>query len=160
MKPIIVGQAPSRKGDGAPFSGPSGARLCRLVGVKDPEELKDYFKLINLIKHQLDPHPRGRGDKFDLNEAKKRATRILSEAEPEQVFIACGRQVWKCLTGTPDGEFYTRRVVTVTHNKKPSVDVNVYLFPHPSGASSIWNYPAEVRRAQTFLRLMAEGLGA
>lgn len=158
MKPIIVGQAPSRSGDGTPFSGHSGARLLKLLDLKTRNQLKDLFKLTNLIKHQLDPHPRGRGDRFDHHEATERAKRMMNDAQPGQVFVACGRQVWKCMTGSPDGPFYSVREVEAQRSKKAEPHkVIVYLFPHPSGASSIWNYPVEVRRAQKFLRTLAEG---
>lgn len=158
MKPIIVGQAPSRRGDGTPFSGPSGARLLRLLNLNNVEQLKKIFKLTNLIKHQLDPHPRGRGDRFDHNDAAERAKRMMNDARDGQIFIACGRQVWKCMTGSPDGPFYSFRIVEAQRSKEAEPHhVKVYLFPHPSGASSIWNYPVEVRRAQKFLRALADG---
>lgn len=141
---VIVGEAPSLLGDGRPFTGPSGARLCELLGVPDMAGLRELFELDNIFHHHTP-----RWDAFDRRHARQIANGKMKgwyqEDEPVTV-IMCGRKVWKAFSGTQTDWF------------EPDERRNVVLwtFPHPSGLNHFWNFPVNVERARRFLRLRAD----
>lgn len=148
--PLIVGQAPARSGDGTPFSGSSGKRLCKLAGVETLEELKQYFRLDNLITHEMAQHHSGKGDAWDPRLGSLRARQILAKADPGDTIIACGKNVWKAFDGWWDTPYFNSSSIMTPRGY--SGFVKVYLFPHPSGVSHFWNTPSNVDRAERFLK--------
>lgn len=169
-KPIILGQAPSAKGDGRPFTGPSGKTLCRWLGVGDREELERYFVLENLIAHPLDKNhdPKRRNSELTPAEARLGAmnfltrtrTRLMKEMGSEgwgqfslsgviQV-VVLGNKVWKGFglpraSGWFDEQFVGDEFLMVK-------------FPHPSGLNHELNDPEFVCQVSTRLRYIAQGL--
>lgn len=151
MKALIVGQAPARSGDGTPFSGPSGRRLCQLLEVPSLDELRQWFDLDNLITHQLPQRSDGRGDMFHVKRAEDRAKEIIQNSPSGRIIVACGRQVWAafgCDLSIP----WFGRMVRANPRGEP---VELRLFPHPSGVSHFWNEPENVQRARDALKAIA-----
>jgi uracil-DNA glycosylase len=147
----IVGQAPSRLGDGRPFTGPSGRRLIELGGFNSYEYMAARVRLFNLLEHKAERLPDGRGDRFDYESAKKEARRLARSwllFRPETHVLACGSKVFNCFTGRR-GEMY--KGLALKDHDSTSV-LNIWLFPHPSGASTYWNDPENVALARRFLR--------
>lgn len=151
MKALIVGQAPARSGDGTPFSGPSGLRLCQLLEVPDLDHLRKWFDLENLIPEKLSKRPTGRGDVFHVKRAHQRAEEIIAASAASRVVIACGRQVWSAFGCDLSAEWFGRCLLP---NKRGEL-VELRLFPHPSGISHFWNEPQNVQRARDALKAIA-----
>ena len=159
-KLIFVGQAPSRVGDGRAFSGPSGRRLAALLGLRDYEELQSQCYLANIFKvpavrRPLPARRRTRnapGDEFDAEKARELGRHLMvdiAEMDEHVIVVACGHQVFIALTGQRAEFFKGRRVE----------GVEVWCFPHPSGASQYWNYPANKLRASNFLKRLLKRSG-
>lgn len=148
---VFCGQAPSRVGDGRPFSGPSGRRLAKLLNLTDYEQLAAQVTLVNLIDRPMEKAEH-RGDPFPLVEAKARAIELMSEwikDDEPTIVIACGHSVFRCLTGRKT-ELFRGRI---------SMGVEVWCFPHPSGASAYWNTRGNVDRAAKFLNRLVRRKG-
>lgn len=143
-KLVICGQAPSRVGDGRPFSGPSGKRLAALLKLGDYEALAAQVTLVNLLEAPEDKRS-DRGDHFDVVAARAGARRLNLQwnDDPEDIVVlACGHLVFRCLTG--------KRVDFFRGIRRPGVEI--WAFPHPSGASAFWNFPENRKRAHRFLK--------
>lgn len=148
MKPLIVGQAPARSGDGTPFSGRSGNRLCQLLGVTSVDDLKQWFELDNLIPDKLPKRPSGRGDMFHVKRAERHARELVANSPGGRIIIACGRQVWTAFGCDLSIEWFGDCLLP---NAKGELVV-LKLFPHPSGLSHFWNDHANVQRAADALK--------
>lgn len=157
-KLVIVGQAPSRLGDGRPFSGPSGKRLQQLTGLKSYEQLADAFTLENIFPFSADKLTSGRGDEYDVAVARRIGDAkmlVWSLSQKPQYVLACGHQVYKSLTGSPQILFGRR----VFNYPAWGGRVVIFNFPHPSGASGFWNEPDNTRKAKHFLAKLLHHLG-
>lgn len=162
---IICGQAPSRVGDGRAFTGPSGRRLAALFGLRNYEELAAKAMLTNIFDQPAKPKrlPARRrtkysasGDEFDSEAAAGRARELLQvwkDLNDRVIVVACGHAVFQALTGRK-GEFYKGRNVQLA-----GTVIEVWCFPHPSGASSYWNYDENKRMAANFLRRLLNRAG-
>ena len=148
---VFCGQAPSRVGDGRPFSGPSGKRLAQLLNLRDYEDLAAQVTLVNLIEEPVEK-TEGRGDAFDLVQARARARELVEswvDDDEQIIVIACGHSVYRCLTGSKVELFRGRR----------TFGVEIWCFPHPSGASAYWNFRGNVDRSARFLNRLVERKG-
>ena len=157
MPLAIVGQAPSRQGDGRAFSGPSGDRLVKLLGVESYLDLYRIAHLENLLTEVQRKLPDGRGDHFDLIEARanaKMSLQVMLFLNRNTQVIACGHKVYKAYTGRKGEYFKGVRVKTSVYNPVHTVDI--WCFPHPSGASPFWNERENVIQAAKFIRRVRE----
>lgn len=154
----FVGQAPARSGDGRPFTGHSGQRLCQLLDLVNYEALARRFDLENLLDRPMEKHSNGRGDAFErdagVTQGRILVRQWLKQDELVPV-VACGHQVFKSLTGTAKPFFKGKTIRKVGHSGR----VEVWNFPHPSGASAYWNDPKKYREAQAFLRRLVKRYG-
>lgn len=151
----IVGQAPSRLGDGRPFTGPSGERLCLLLGLdRGWCQLAAKYDLSNLLTQTQQRDVSGRGDTFDIATARRMGQAMidtwLMEGDRRRV-LACGKRVFYCLTGKKRELF---QGVMIKHPLGHRVEV--WCFPHPSGASSFWNDEENWNRAMRFLKMLQD----
>ena len=160
-KLVICGQAPSRVGDGRAFSGPSGRRLASLFDLEDYEELASRVTLTNIFpvpaaRKPLPPTGKGRGhagDDFDETTARRLGMLKVKEwaKDPQLVVVlACGAKVYEALTGcegTKNNKFSGKAL-----KLGPAQGVDVWYFPHPSGASHYWDDPDNVDYASRFLK--------
>lgn len=149
---FICGQAPSRVGDGRAFSGPSGKRLAALFNLRDYEHLASQVTLINIFDQPAE-RLEARGDHFDRVAAAEVGTALMEKFHeyPNDVYvIACGHAVYEALTGIKKMEFFHGR---------DFAGVEVWCFPHPSGASSYWNTRSHVLLAANFLRKLLKRAG-
>ena len=131
---LLVGQAPSRYGDpDKPFDGRSGKRLAELAGVDQLESVMDMMNLINEW-----PGKNGKGDDFPFEEASQAAAN--ADVGGYDLVILAGRSVARAFG----------------HGKRPYLEiffdddreVEMMVFPHPSGVSRWWNDEGNVRRAR------------
>lgn len=120
-----------------PFAGRSGDRLADLLGAASLRDLRDRYRLVNLLGYWPGPSPSGKGSAFPLDEAR-RAAETLPLADGS---LLCGRRVAQAygLARVPFLEWIDAR------------GRRVAVIPHPSGVSRWWNDPENVRRARIFL---------
>ena len=152
---VIVGQAPSRIGDGRPFSGPSGKRLAALFGLRDYEQLAASMTLINIFGNSADRRE-VRGDHFDRDRARQLGEELVELWRGHRghvIVIACGHSVFQALTGQR-GTFYQAMIFS-----EEASHIEVWCFPHPSGASSYWNEVPNRLTAANFLRRILKRSG-
>lgn len=148
---IFCGQAPSRIGDGRAFSGPSGRRLAALLNLRDYEDLASQCTLTNIFDVPAERRD-ARGDRFDEDVARLRAKHLMecwATSEEKLVVVACGHAVYRALT-QQKGEFFRGHRIS---------GVEVWCFPHPSGASAFWNYRKNVLLAANFLKRLQKQAG-
>jgi uracil-DNA glycosylase len=152
LKPLLVGEAPSRRGDRYwmfPLSGPPAKVLCELAGIPAQPggstygrwtwALYDVFETVNLIERFKDAEP------WSAPRARDRA-RELAEVHAPLVAVLLGRKVaaaWG-LADRPVGEWGP-----ALPGGLPVPEV--VCLPHPSGLNRTLNDP-EVRA------LMGRGL--
>lgn len=146
MKPLLVGQAPARSGDGRPFTGASGRRLCSLLEIESYDDLAHLLDMTNLIP-QIQPKIKGKkGDSFDRALAKRAAIRIYTQCveEGRDRVILAGKGVAAAFLPQQQAINYFQRYLTVS--------IRICVIPHPSGVNLFWNDPANVEKASRFLR--------
>lgn len=155
----IVGQAPARSGDGRPFTGPSGDRLVRLMGLDSYDEMTDLFQLDNLItEKQMRKIGDRAGDQFDKRLGLAGAQRIINRLPMDFILIACGNRVvdrFRVATGSRGWgleklEYFQYKIWI------PQTIGHIILIPHPSGANRYWNDPENVDRASESLRSLGQ----
>lgn len=154
MRPIILGQAPARSGDGRPFSGPSGRRLCSLAGLANYEELRETFNLKNLVSTEQPKRSRGKGDHFPLEVARANAQQLKQDLPAGSLVICAGRQVARLMDVSPDA-----RLCYIDVWRFGGQNGGIAVIPHPSGISHYWNDAERVRKVQDFLRWVIEHYG-
>jgi uracil-DNA glycosylase len=141
VRPLIIGQAPSRNREAEPpLSGRSGSRLAKLAGVS----LGEFLALtdrVNLV--EWFPGSAGRkGDRFPVKEAEERSHAILPMCSGHRV-ILLGANVSRTFRfGTPPPFKWAL--------SKTPVYAEWTLCPHPSGVNLWWNDPANVESARRF----------
>lgn len=146
MKPVLLGQAPARAGDGRPFSGPSGQKLCAVLGIDYYAGLANAFDLRNLISEVQMRKANSKGDLFPKDVAAENWKRMRETLEPGRIILAAGRSVSTVLSLPPRCPLFEPYPIEV-----PEGVVTVYSIPHPSGISHWWNSPRNVRMAKDFL---------
>jgi hypothetical protein len=137
VKPLLIGEAPSRTGDAFamfPLSGRPAEVLCRAAGIPPQSEgtrygrwtwaLYERFTCVNLIKRYGQAYP------WDASAARLRARALLA-GRSYPVVVGLGRRVGKALEVTVGfGEWEERDGMLIT------------TAPHPSGLSRAMNDPA------------------
>lgn len=160
--PVIVGQAPSRLGDGRPFTGPSGDRLVQWAGVDTREELLRYFRLDNLMAQPLpnNPHERKPNGSLKTINFSRHMGRVyadlfvarqrdyMSAHSGHMVIelmdiVVLGKRVWESLDLRGDMPMFG---FSLSHMFK------FHRFPHPSGLNHQMNDPEFVRETSHRLR--------
>lgn len=146
---IIVGQAPGRNyGADRPLEGPSGRRLERLAGLPEGG-LDARFALANLLPRW--PGGCGKGDLFPRREAREAAQEARAHLREFARVVLLGRNVAAAF-GLADLPYLQWAALDDGRRRGwPRVAV----VPHPSGVNHFWNDPANVARAERFLRALA-----
>lgn len=142
MKPLIVGQAPSRFSDPRePLSGRSGRRLAALCGT-DLDGFLAAFERVNLIGSH--PGKAGKGDSFPLARARRAAAVVSARFHGRSVVL---------LGGNVAAALGVAGVDLLRWHKAPGFTFAVC--PHPSGVCRWWNSPANEKAARVFWRRLA-----
>jgi uracil-DNA glycosylase len=145
--PLIIGQAPARGNDGKPpFAGNSGARLAQLAGVGETgDALPEFFDLVNLNEKWPGKGKSGKGDAFNMDEARKNAKKIKWRLENEidaGFVLLMGRKVERAMGWA--GLEYLDTNHWLGHY--------IILFPHPSGVNPWWNDAQNYAAARAMIR--------
>lgn len=135
MKPLLIGQAPSRvmlPGD-RPFQGTDAlARLSRYCGAFRPDLLYDVFDFMNLSDQY--PGPAKPGSKWDAKPqlSTGRLEFLFKEILRRDRVVLLGAVARDCFMGKDTEPFHWR-------NASDSPQVMYCWSPHPGGTSMWWN---------------------
>lgn len=139
MKPLIIGEAPSKNEvTERPIEGRIGRRLAVCAGLSFGDFLH-HFDRVNLLHERQEVF--GKGFTFDTVAARIEADRLRSSFGREQTVLLLGGRVAEAF-GVRD-EYFTRHVIN---------DANAYLLPHPSGINRWWNDPMNMEKMNVFMR--------
>lgn len=136
MKPLLLGEAPSKAGDryhGFPLSGAPATRICQLMGWDTGGEapywtLREHFDTLNAVERFADAYP------WRVETARSRWRAYRAENPGDLIVVALGRRAADAIgigdgflfgewQGGPDGHGYVEKVAA----------------PHTSGRSRIMN---------------------
>lgn len=138
VKPLLIGEAPGRVA-GRPLEGRCGERMAALAGVT-PEA----FYRATERRNVLDEWPGAATDKgarFPRLRASIAAGRLLAHFSPDRLVLLLGYRVARAFG------------VKLRYFEEASIlRARVYVIPHPSGVNVWYNDPANVRRAERFMR--------
>lgn len=128
LRPLLIGQAPGRRGNAEPLSGRSGRRLSALCGMPLEQYLQE-FERINLLEEF--PGKAGKGDRFPMREAKVQAFFRRS------LFVHQDRRVVLLGLRVAEAFGFTDRAPLLRWMSDGNA--SVAICPHPSGVSLWWN---------------------
>lgn len=156
MRPLILGEAPSRSGDRYwqfPLSGAVGQRLCEWAGL-EPEAggtrygryywpLNEAFELRNLLERY--PGALGRGAALPVELARPAWDELLPSLAGRRVVLLGSR-----LRALRGGQTYYDWVSIPRYaDGKPLI---MAAIPHPSGLNRVYNKPGQVELATATLK--------
>lgn len=171
LKPLLIGEAPSKSGDKYhmfPLSGAVAETLCKLAGIAPligesrygqwTWALYDHFECENLIKRW--PGRLGAGSAFPMDVAKAQAEVKLLEVRG-RVIVLLGARLPKAFG--IDMPFYSWRFVCPADDfdvdvpvseivQRPTSWTKIVSIPHPSGLNRMLNDPTERDRCGVVLR--------
>lgn len=150
MRPLILGEAPSKSGDAFwrfPLSGVVGQRLCEWAGL-EPEAggtrygryywpLREAFELRNLLERY--PGAQGRGAALPIELARPAWRELLPSLDGRRVVLLGSR-----LRDLRGGQTYYDWV-SYADGKM------ITAIPHPSGLNRMYNAAEHVERASVVL---------
>jgi uracil-DNA glycosylase len=169
--PILLGQAPSAKGDGRAFTGPSGKTICRWLGVEDRDDLQKYFYLENLLQAPLPHNPdvKRKSSSFTPAEARFGCQNFLTrtrfrlrksmgrdgytdwiDSGGTVEVVVLGTKVWKGFGLPSHANWFEEQPV--------ADDFRMVKFPHPSGLNLELNDVQFARETAARLRAIAMGV--
>lgn len=146
MRPLIVGEAPSRLGDPSkPITGKCGAKLAEFAGLTGPE-FRRVFARMNLLQRW--PGSAGKGTRWDAAEARRLATEARrSRFVGRRTVLLLGWRVAAAFEVRVEGYFVQACCGGAT----------AIVVPHPSGVNRWYNEPANRKRMVRFMRRVARG---
>lgn len=140
MKPLIVGEAPSKNEDPpTPISGRIGKRLAACAGLT-LEEFLERFERVNLLQVRQDT--KEKGFEFDLPAAIESGRLLVERIEPGRTVILLGKRVADAV-GCAKDYFEPHRLRN---------GATLYVVPHPSGVNRWYNEPTNALRMARFMR--------
>lgn len=143
MKPLIVGEAPSKNEvTERPLEGRVGRRLAKCCGLSFEDYLERFVR-VNLLHVRQDT--KEHGFLFDLPAAKKEAAQLMTSFARGQIVLLLGGRVAEAF-GVHDHYF-----AKVALGK-----AEAYILPHPSGVNRWYNDVSNVMKMETFMRGIVE----
>lgn len=143
---LVIAQGPSKRHrlGQAPLDGPgSGSRLAEFAGLS-LAELFAKADVVNLLSRFCGKN--GKGDAFPLEIAREEAAALFPSLVRYRLVILLGANVARAFFADPLPILETRRWGLGRGE--------FAVVPHPSGVNRWYNSPANVRRAENFLRLV------
>lgn len=138
MKPLIVGEAPSKnEATERPIEGRVAKRLAKCAGLT-LEEFLEHFDRVNLLHVRQDT--KDKGFLFNLPAAKVEAARMLTTFEPRRVVILLGGRVAEAFG--VHREYFNEVSLGKAYG---------YIVPHPSGINRWYNDKDNVRNMSIFM---------
>ena len=143
MKPLIIGEGPSKYGDPSrPIGGRIGRRLAALSGV-DSATFAQQFSKMNLLDTW--PGQSGKGSKFDAARARESAQRSGRRLRRGRIVILLGKRVAEAFGIEP-----------VYFDRQSLRDADAFVVPHPSGVNRWYNVSSNRRKMRAFMMRVAE----
>lgn len=144
MKPIIVGEQPSKTGDPSkPIEGRIGRRLAECCGLSFDEYLRTFDR-VNLLPKRIEYGPeRGNGDAFNVRLAKGAARSLVGSWSSGRVFLILGKRAASAF-GLVEVEYFDACPL--------GSGIKAFVVPHPSGINRWWNDPAHEVEMCAFMR--------
>jgi uracil-DNA glycosylase len=141
MKPLLVGEAPSKNEDiPRPLEGRVGRRLAKFAGITFTEYIR-LFERVNLLAERQDTAEHG--FQFDMEAAKVQA-RLLRNAQPQRrVVVLLGKRVAQAFD------------LPLFYFREMREDHDYTIIPHPSGINRWYNEERNMAEVQTFMRQLA-----
>jgi uracil-DNA glycosylase len=133
---LIVGEQPSARGNGSPFSGPSGERLTDLIG----RDWRIVMSAVNLM-------PSGVWKREEMRAVGKRMREKLARDQHFKVVLLAGRTVADAFGFAQTEPFFKRLVRRSVH---------YYIIPHPSGKNRWWNDSKNRRKFSAWFEGLTE----
>lgn len=150
MKPLIIGEAPSKnEHPPSPIAGRIGRRLAKCAGMNF-EAFLEHFDRVNLLEVRQDTAEHG--FKFDMGQARHNAVQLIPRMMAAPYVLLLGRRVSAAFW--LDAAYFTRIRFPRMVNGGVEEGAVVYIVPHPSGFNHWWNDPEHVRQAEDFMRGM------
>lgn len=139
-KPLIVGEAPNKKGrpGDTSIAGRCGKKLAELCGCTLDEYL-DVFERRNVLSTY--PGASGKGSAFSSPAIKRRATILRRAFRPGRTVILLGYRSARAF-GVKAKYFEPVKVGSAA----------AIVVPHPSGINRWYNDPANVRKMKRFMQ--------
>ncbi len=139
MKPLIIGEAPSRTGDPKKvIDGALGAKLAAFCGM-NMQTFRAEFARANVTDAW--PGQAGKGSMFDAEPSARLRRRLLKG----RLVIMLGKRVARAFDMDPD-YFIEQRTIS---------GAGVYVVPHPSGINRFYNSAENRSRMACFMRSLA-----
>jgi uracil-DNA glycosylase len=160
---MLIGQAPGRVelGDRRPFAGRAGKTLFRWLAEAGVSEqlVREHVYIAAVTRCYPGPSPSGRGDRVP-SPSEREHCRVWLDSElrlirPE-LLIPVGRLAIDSFLSAAPLDQLIGRAHTLEHAGGRS---HAIPLPHPSGASSWTNMPANRALLDAALRLLAESFG-
>ncbi len=143
MKPLIIGEAPSKnEPTPRPIEGRIGKRLAMYANMP-LQRFLDHFDRVNLLAIRQDTAEHG--FTFDVKAARVEADKLQREFKRGQVVILLGGRVAEAF-GVHDDYFV----------ENPLGLAKAYIVPHPSGINRWHNDPANRIRMSVFMAEIVE----
>lgn len=146
MRPLLVGEAPSRTSGPDPLSGACGARLAGFCSLS-AREFGSTFDRANVLATW--PGSAGKGSAFPLALARERAAALRRRFRGGRTVILLGRRVARAF-GLAEQHYFE----PVWVGRSP-----VFVVPHPSGVNAWFNDPAHARQMRMFLAVLVRAEG-
>lgn len=143
MKPLIIGEAPSKNEiTASPLEGRIGKRLAVYAGLPFPTFLT-HFDRVNLLDVRQDTDEEG--FTFDLPVARINAELLRLNFKPGQIVLLLGGRVAEAFK--IHGPYFEKHTID---------EAEVYIVPHMSGVNR-WHNEAENKAEMTrFMREIVE----
>lgn len=143
MKPLIVGEAPSKNEvTERPIEGRVGKRLAAVCGMPLADFLS-HFERVNLLHVRQDT--KEKGFEFDLAAGKKAAEKLRDSFKEDQIVILLGGRVAEAFR-VHDHYFVETRVNFA----------RLYIVPHPSGVNRWYNDRSNMDAMVAFMKSIVE----
>lgn len=143
MKPLIVGEAPGRKGRRAPVAGRCGLTLARYAGLS-PRAFYRTFARTNVLPTWPGAAAK-KGARFPAKGARINARAIAQrEFWSGRTIILLGKRVARAFLCRP--EYFVGQATG---------GAMLYVVPHPSGVNAWYNAAENRDRTSRFMRTVA-----
>lgn len=151
MKPLIIGEAPSKNEDvPQPIAGRVGRRLAECAGLT-MEEFLAHFDRVNLLKDRQDTDDHG--FTFDHARASLEAYKLREKFTRDQIVLLLGWRVARAFSVPKRWHGRNGLAVSLEYFVQYNIgDTEARIVPHPSGVNRWWNDPANYKQACEFMQ--------
>lgn len=145
MKPLIIGQGPSKTTVGQPaLSGQTGKRIADMLGISHADLLA-RVEPVNITTDWQGRAKSGKGDVANIKVLREGAQHVGIAGRH---VLCLGSKVARAFGAKAQTPFFTQ----FTAKNDLGSTTTAWLFPHTSGISRFWNDAANREKAAAFLK--------